>query len=151
MLIALSTRGCVHSTPGQRILNDHLDGSMWMYDLEGLNPVFAPRSELWLGPSWVDRNYLQAHIAEIATDERTRLLAEEWRIRYVVVGDRVPPGVTRRIDPTALAKSSGLRMVWRQDGAMVFEMITFRDDPPPGPTPPPAFRGTEQSAPATVG
>jgi hypothetical protein len=95
-----------------------------MYDLAGVAPVFAPKTDLWRTTEWADRWYLKAHIAEIGSDPRTREIAERYRVRYVALGelhatdDGTPP-----MDVTRLEGATGLHEVWQQGDARVFEIV----------------------------
>lgn len=112
-----------HVHPGQRVLNDSFDGSMWMYTIAGVAPVFGPKSDMWKSPQWQERWYLLDHAAQIATDSYERELAGKYGVRYIIVGDRVIGGLTRQLDPKALAASPALRKVFSSGGAEVFEIL----------------------------
>ncbi|HET8971608.1 MAG TPA: DUF6541 family protein, partial [Candidatus Nanopelagicales bacterium] len=112
-----------HTGPGERVLNDSHDGSMWMYPLAGVAPVFGPKSDLWADPQWADRWYLLKNAADLGTDPRARAIAAEESVRYIAVGDRVVYGAGRQLDRAALAQSSVLREVYRSGSAVVFEIV----------------------------
>ena len=112
-----------HVVPGERVLNDSHDGSMWMYPLADAAPVFGPKSDLWTTPAWQDRWYLLQHIADIASDPRAARIAHELSVRYVAVGDRVVYGEARQLDPNLLLDARGLREVYRSGSARVFEIV----------------------------
>jgi hypothetical protein len=112
-----------HSRPGERVLNDSYDGSMWMYVLGGAAPVFGPKSDMWKTPAWRERWYLLAHAEAMATDAHEQALARKYDVRYIVVGERVIGSLTRQLDPSALAASPALREVFRSGDAVVYEIV----------------------------
>lgn len=112
-----------HVRPGERVLNDSFDGSMWMYPIADVAPMFGPKSDLWKSVQWQERWYLLDHAAQMATDSHERALAAKYRVRYIAVGDRVIGGLTRQLDPKALAASPALRIVFSSGDAQVFEIL----------------------------
>lgn len=109
-----------HVTPGDRVLNDSHDGSMWMYPLAGVAPVFAPKSDLWTTPAWDDRWYLLHHADQLATDARAQQIARELSVTYALVGARLVYGERRQLDADGLAASPAWREVFASGGARVF-------------------------------
>jgi hypothetical protein len=116
-----------HVRPGERILNDNRDGSVWMFDsTRGTAvPVFSamPGPGWEATPGWEGRLHLRDTIADVSTDAITRDEAREWSVRYVVVGERTIGGGARAWDPEALAASPGLRLVFSQGDARVYEIV----------------------------
>jgi hypothetical protein len=109
------------------VLNDTRDGSAWMYvDTGGAAlPVFAGNaipdwSEL---PGWQDRVALLRGIADVGSDPELLDAARRWAVRYVVVGERTIGGGQRRLDAAALESAAGLRLVFAQGGARVYEIV----------------------------
>lgn len=112
-----------HVDPGERVLNDSHDGSMWMYPLQTVAPVFGPKSDLWQTAAWDERWYLLEHAADLGSDVRAQQAARDLGVRYIVVGERVVFGAGRQLDPGALLDSAALQEVYRSGSARVFEIL----------------------------
>jgi hypothetical protein len=114
--------------PGERVLNDNRDGSVWMYaDTGGAAvPVFSGNSNPdWSElPAWQDRVGLLQNIERVGSDPTVRDAARAWSVRYVMVGERTIGGGHRRLDPAALATAPGLRLVFSQGDARVYEIVS---------------------------
>ncbi len=118
-----------HVRPGERVLNDHRDGSVWAYASSGgvVVPVFGakPGGGFENDPAFADRLLLRSSVAKIATDEAVREAARTWSVRYVLVGERTVGDSPRLIDADSLPDAAGLREVFRSGDARVYE-ITAR-------------------------
>jgi len=116
-----------HARPGERVLNDDVDGSSWLYESTraAAVPLFGtqPDGGVVGRPEYVGRLHLRATIQDIATDPRTRQEARDWRVRYVLVGDRVQADGRRALDLAAIAASHGLRLVFESGDARVYEIV----------------------------
>jgi hypothetical protein len=116
-----------HVGPGERVLNDHQDGSLWVYDASrgAVAPVFGPKpSGGWdLLPSFDGAVRLRDHITELGTDGRLRADAAALGVRYVLVGSRTFFDVQPQIDAAALEASPAFREVFRSGDARVFEIV----------------------------
>lgn len=112
-----------HVAPGERVLNDSHDGSMWMYPLATVAPVFGPKSDLWQTAEWDERWYLLAHAADLGSDVRAQQAARDLSVRYIMVGERVIYGAGRQLDPNALLDSAALQEVYRSGSARIFEIL----------------------------
>ncbi len=116
-----------HVRPGERVLNDHRDGSVWAYEATGgaVAPVFGakPGGGWEVEPAFTERLYLRDHVADIATDPRARGAARAWAVRYVLVGERTFADSRRLVDADALVGAAGLREVFRSGGARVYEIV----------------------------
>jgi hypothetical protein len=112
--------------PGERVLNDGGDGSLWAYASTGgaVRTVFGakPGGGFEADPELADRVHLRDHVADIATDERARRAAQEWDVRYVIVSEPTMADLTRRFDPARLAAAPGVREVFRSGDAVVYEL-----------------------------
>jgi hypothetical protein len=115
-----------HVRPGERVLNEERDGSAWAYEATRgvVRPVFGakPGEQFSGDPSFADRFHLQHHVADIATDARARRAAQEWDVRYVLVGAQTISDLPRIIDPDLLAAAPGVREVFRSGDAVVYEL-----------------------------
>ncbi len=108
-----------HTRPGERVLNDSHDGSMWMYPLDGVAPVFGPKSDLWYRAGWQDRWYLLQHAAQLGVDPQVRRIADDLDVRYLLVGERVVYGEDRQLDLPLLLASGAWREAYRSGDAVV--------------------------------
>jgi hypothetical protein len=112
-----------HVQAGERVLNDHRDGSVWSYEASDgvLAPVFGPKPSggYEADPAFVGRLYLRDHIHEVATDARVADEARRWSVRYVMVGSRTFSDADRQLEVPA----PGLREVFRSGQAVVYEII----------------------------
>jgi hypothetical protein len=114
--------------PDERVLNDWLDGSMWVYQATGaaVRPVFSgkPGGGFGADPAFAERNYLREHVADIATDARAQRAARDWNVRYVLVTEPTMADSTRDgMDQAGLSASPGLREVFRSGDAVVYEVL----------------------------
>lgn len=112
-----------HVPGGERVLNDSHDGSMWMYPVAGVAPVFGPKSDLWQTPAWQDRWYLLQHAAQLGVDGRARRIADELDVSYAFVGDRVIYGEARQLDRSVMVASGAWREVYRSGSAVVLQRV----------------------------
>ena len=112
--------------PGELVLNDHRDGSVWLVDASGGvdRPVFAgkPGGGFEAHPEWADRLYLRDHVAQIDTDPRVRAIAEKRHVRYVFSGERTFADAPRLVDADALASTPGVTEVFRSGDARIVEL-----------------------------
>lgn len=116
-----------HSRPGERVLNDHRDGSLWMYDATrgAVAPVFGPKPS----GGWEEQPYfaralhLRDHVGQLASDPAVREDVEALDVRYVVVGSRRFEDVVPLLDVGAIEKSPAFREVYRSGDARVFEIV----------------------------
>jgi hypothetical protein len=115
-----------HARPGELVLNDHRDGSVWMVEATSgtAQPMFAgkPGGGYEAYPEWADRLYLRDHVADIATDPRVRATAERWRVRYVFFGERTFGDAPRLLDADALSRVPGVVEVFHSGSVRVFEL-----------------------------
>ncbi len=115
-----------HVGPGEHILNDHRDGSVWMVEAtSGVDqPLFGgkPGGGFEADPAWADRVYLRDNVADVDTDPRVREIAQRWKVRYVFSGERTFLESPRLVDAAALARVPGVVEVFRSGDARVFEL-----------------------------
>jgi hypothetical protein len=108
--------------PGdQKVLNDRLDGTAWMYALTGVHPV-AAHYDAGVAPP--DAVYLALHFRDYDTDPRVRAATQRLNVHYVLVGS----GTIRRDTPIApgLQKLDGLdfvSVVYRNPGAVIYRIV----------------------------
>jgi hypothetical protein len=116
-----------HTAPGERVLNDDEDGSTWSYEATrtAVAPLFGskPSGGFAGHPEYESRLHLRATIQDVATNPVTRQEARDWRVRYVLVGERGIAGDPVALDHAAIAESPGLRLVFESGGARVYEVV----------------------------
>lgn len=84
--------------PGERVMNDRTDGSVWMYALDGVAPVAGHYSAEGTGP---DATLLADRFNQYDTDPAVRAAAARLNVRWVLLGrgflrdsDQREPGLT---------------------------------------------------------
>ena len=68
--------------PGERVLNDRRDGTVWMYALAGVQPVVGHYDGSAESPSV---HLLQAEFNEYTTESAVRDAVKHLNVRYVIV------------------------------------------------------------------
>lgn len=116
-----------HVRPGERVLNDHRDGSVWLFDATSgrVAPVFGPKpSGGWETVPYFDRAVeLRNRVGDLATDPRVRDDARTLHVRYVVVGSRRFADAAPLLDVDAMESSPAFREVFSSGAARVFEIV----------------------------
>ncbi|WP_410637289.1 DUF6541 family protein [Amycolatopsis sp. lyj-346] len=114
-----------HTVPGERVLNDRLDGSVWMYALQGVQPT---QWNYYGAPRTSDVGYVSAFANRLETDPRARKVLRELKVRYAFVGqgNAVPD---QRNDPGLLNLDTapGFKLVYRNAGASIYEIAGQQD------------------------
>jgi hypothetical protein len=115
-----------HVRPGQRVLNEFVDGSAWMETLDGVAPVFAtnPQPFASVDPQkdWGDRWYLLEHAPDLARDSRAQAAARRWDVAYVFVGGPVFTGFHPLLSVARLRAAPGYRLVWQDGPTAIFRL-----------------------------
>ena len=107
-----------HTVPGERVMNDRADGSVWMYALEGLRPV---EWTFYGAEPGTDAAYLSVFLNDLDRYPKVRRTADRarrpLRLRRVGHRDAEPAqlGRSRRSRPDA-----GFRQVFRNADAAVY-------------------------------
>lgn len=70
--------------PGERVLNDRYDGSVWMYALAGVQPVAGYYSDADIGP---DAQLLAERFHDYPDDPQVRAAVARLRVSTVIVTD----------------------------------------------------------------
>jgi hypothetical protein len=110
-----------HVEPGERVMNDRLDGSVWMYASAGVEPM---EWTFYGTPPGSVADRLTSGLDEMDDDPSVRRLVEEAGIRYVVVGEGfVREGMERSPGLRHLAGVEGLEQVFGNDAARVYEVV----------------------------
>lgn len=106
----------------EKVLNDRLDGTAWMYALTGVHPVAGHYDGG--GPISPDAAYLALHFRDYDLDLRVREAVQRLKVRHVLVGS----GSIAKDAPLSpglrdLAGSDFLRLVYRNPGAQIYTII----------------------------
>ncbi|WP_033292122.1 DUF6541 family protein [Amycolatopsis jejuensis] len=106
----------------EKVLNDRLDGTAWMYALSGVHPVAGHYDGG--GPISPDAEYLALHFRDYAVDPEVRAAVARLDVRHVLVGSGsirrdadIAPGL-RHLDGLAF-----LRLVYRNPGAQIYAIV----------------------------
>lgn len=105
----------------QKVLNDRLDGTAWMYALTGVHPV-AGHYDAGVAPP--DALYLAQHFADYDSDPQVRAAVRRLNVHYVLVGS----GTIRRDIPIArglqhLDGHDFVTVVYRNPGAVIYRIV----------------------------
>jgi hypothetical protein len=111
-----------HVGSREHVLNQHQDGSPWMYSLYGVVPVVALKTD-FANPIWRNANYLARHVQAFRTDPEARRLLALFDVHYVYVGPTVFRTERPDLDGAALAVSTSFRLVFEKGGARVYEVL----------------------------
>ncbi|MFB9687070.1 DUF6541 family protein [Amycolatopsis plumensis] len=118
---AMDHLGTLGIPADQKVLNDRLDGTAWMYALTGVHPV-AGHYDAGVAPP--DALYLARHFADFDSDPQVRAAVQRLNIHYVLIGS----GTIRRDTPIArglqhLDGHDFLRVVYRNPGAVIYRIV----------------------------
>jgi hypothetical protein len=109
-----------HVAPGERVMNDQSDGSVWMYALAGVWPVdwtfYGPNADSQAG-------YLGVHLNNLDHDPRVRQALNNLKVRYVIVGKGMV--TTQQQQATGLlnlAETAGFQEVYRNPDAVIYQI-----------------------------
>ncbi|MFE0022074.1 DUF6541 family protein [Amycolatopsis sp. NPDC059021] len=82
-LTAMAELGRMHIPADEKVLNDRLDGTAWMYAIAGVHPV-AAHYDAGVPPK--DAAYLALHFREYDTDPEVRAAVRRLNIHHVLIG-----------------------------------------------------------------
>jgi hypothetical protein len=111
-----------HVRPGEHVVNQHQDGSPWMYSLDRVVPLVALKTFDFERPEWRDANYLARHVQDAGSDPLVDRLLRRFRARYVYVGPAVFPTERADVDRAALRRAPHLKLVFARGRAEVYEV-----------------------------
>jgi hypothetical protein len=109
--------------PSEHVVNQHQDGSPWMYSLDRVAPVVALKAFGFERPEWRDANYLARHVQDAGSDPEVDRLLLRFHARYVYVGPDVYPTEDPDLDRAALADAPHLKLVFTRGRSRVYEVI----------------------------
>jgi hypothetical protein len=109
-----------HVEPGEQVMNDKSDGSVWMYALAGVRPV---EWTFYGADVQTNAGFLGVHLNDLDHDPRVRHALNELKVRYVIVGKGlVTPDVKMATGLLNLDRTAGFREVFRNPDAVVYEI-----------------------------
>lgn len=111
--------------PGERVLNDRGDGSVWMYAFAGVHPVAGHYDGTLTGP---DANLLAERFNRYDTDPRVREAVRELHVGYVIVGKGfLRAGVTRQPGLRDLDEMDILERVYQNRDVVIYKIKSVSD------------------------
>lgn len=118
---AMDHLGTLGIPADQKVLNDRMDGTAWMYALTGVHPV-AGHYDAGVAPP--DALYLALHFGDYDSDPEARAATRRLNIHYVLVGS----GTIRRDTPIApglrhLDGHDFVKEIYRNPGAVIYQVV----------------------------
>ncbi|GAA5104988.1 DUF6541 family protein [Haloechinothrix salitolerans] len=107
------------AVPGERVLNDRADGSVWLYAITGVKSVAAHFDDKVPPP---DAKYLAEHFNEYETDPEVRAAVDRLNVHHVFIGSGLWPGLGRAPGLTGLADADYLDVVYRNSDAVIYRI-----------------------------
>jgi hypothetical protein len=109
-----------HTAPGERVLNDKADGSVWMYALAGVMPT---QWNFYGAELNTDVGYLSVYANEVEKYPEVRRLLTNLKVRYAFVGQgKVTKTTPNDVGLLDLDKSPGFKLVYHNAGASIYEI-----------------------------
>ncbi len=110
-----------HVQPGERVMNDRFDGSVWMYASAGVEPMVFT---FYGAPEGSPPERLFEELNRMDEEPAIRRLVDEENVRYVLLGDGfIRPGMERARGLKHLRSVDGLEQVFRNDDAVIYEVL----------------------------
>ncbi|MFF0144688.1 hypothetical protein ATK36_3132 [Amycolatopsis sulphurea] len=121
-IAAIAHLGMMGVGPQEKVLNDRLDGTAWMYALSGVHPVAGHYDGG--GRISPDATYLALHFRDYDTDPEVRAAVRRLDVHHVLIGSGtivknapVAPGLT------GLDGRDFLRLDYRNRGAAIYTIV----------------------------
>ncbi|MBB4687009.1 DUF6541 family protein [Amycolatopsis jiangsuensis] len=119
---AIARLGTMGIPAREKVLNDRMDGTAWMYALSGVHPVAAHYDGG--GRVSPDAMYLARHFRDYDTDPQVRAAVHRLDVHHVLVGS----GTIRKDTPiapglTGLDGRDFLRLDYRNPGAAIYTIV----------------------------
>jgi hypothetical protein len=105
--------------PGEIVMNDLHDGSVWMYALAGVRPA---EWTYYGADEKTDAAYLTRNLNKLNSDPRVRQALASLKIRYVIVGSGLVRDSTMAEGLVGLTALKGFREVFHNGAATVYEV-----------------------------
>jgi hypothetical protein len=119
-----------HLKPGQQVMNDRFDGSVWMYASAGVQPM---EWTFYGAPAGSVVSRLRENLNQLDRSATVRGLVEKADVRYVIVGRGFMRGLPRAHGLTGLARVQGLSQVFHNKDATIYEVRAAAEAGPPQP------------------
>jgi hypothetical protein len=109
-----------HTAPGEHVLNDKADGSVWMYALAGVMPT---QWNFYGAEMDTDAGYLSVFANDVEKYPKVRQLLTDLKVRYAFVGSgKVTKTTENDVGLQHLSTSPGFKLVYRNAGASIYEI-----------------------------
>jgi hypothetical protein len=106
--------------PGERVMNDGVDGTVWMYALSGAEPIVGHYpNPATLSPR---RKVLLDRFNKITTDSEAAQIVRDLNIRYAVVSSGLMADFKRSPGMTDLDDVGALKAVYRNRDFQLYEV-----------------------------
>ncbi|GAA3890227.1 hypothetical protein GCM10022243_63830 [Saccharothrix violaceirubra] len=111
--------------PGERVLNDRNDGTLWMYAIAGVQPIAGHYDGSLESPAIA---MLEQHFVEYDENAAVRAAVKRLNVRYVILGQGFVRGWNERAGGLrGLEGKPFLTKIYENDNAVVYRLV-----PPPG-------------------
>jgi hypothetical protein len=115
-----------HAGPGEVVVNDlNADGSLWMYALDDVPPLFAVHpisTDRAANADWDDRRYIVQHINRLGVDPRVGALLQRFHARWVYFDERLFDLFHHTMQLDALEHNPRLQPVFERGTVHVFRI-----------------------------
>ena len=116
-----------HAGRDDVVVNDvNADGSLWMYALEGLHPLFAVGpifSDRAAVADWNDRKYIVTHIDQLGVDSRVDNLVQRYHARWVYFDQKLFDLFRHTMHLDALMQNPRLQLSFQRGTVHVFRIV----------------------------
>jgi len=121
-IIAMDYLGRMGIPSDQKVLNDRLDGTAWMYALAGVHPVAGHYDGS--GAVSPDANYLAEHFRDFDRDPHVRESLRRLNVHHVLIGSgAIAKDAPRAAGLRDLEGSDFLKLVYRNPGAQIYTIV----------------------------
>ncbi|MBN6035352.1 DUF6541 family protein [Amycolatopsis sp. 195334CR] len=109
------------AVPGEKVLNDRLDGTAWLFAISGVRPV-AGHYDPGVAPP--DATFLSNHFREYDTNPDVRAAVERLNVRHVLLGSgSIKPDVIRAPGLRDLDGLPFLEKIYANPDAMIYRIL----------------------------
>jgi len=119
-----------HAGRSDVVVNDvNADGSLWMYALKGLHPLFAVGpifSDRAAVADWNDRMYLVKHIDQLGVDSHLDDLVQRYHARWVYFDEKLFDLFRHTMHLGALMQNPRLQLSFQRGSVHVFRIVSGR-------------------------
>jgi hypothetical protein len=116
-----------HSSRRDVVVNDvNADGSLWMYALDGLHPLFAVGpifSDRAAVADWNDRKYLVEHINQLGIDRHADELVQRYHAQWVYFDEQLFSLFHHTMHLDALMQNGRLHLAFQRGTVHVFRIV----------------------------